>query len=363
MSRVPADIRINNFDLIRLLAASQVVCEHGFEHLLGAAGTPWWSWIVQAFPGVPIFFAVSGFLISMSYERVGGLATYLRNRFLRIYPGLWACLAVSLLTVVLFGAIDWAAVGAGRVGVWILAQVSIVQFYNPDWLRGYGAGVLNGSLWTIPVELQFYLVLPITYTLLRLGGERRRNFALVVTTAFFWTLNYLYVMMGPEAGERLWYKLAGVTFVPHIYLFFIGVLLQRNWDVVSRWVVGKGAWWVVGYGLVAAAMHAGGMSVGTNTPHPVGVLPLLGVVFALAYSVPTLADRLLGRNDISYGVYIYHMPVVNAFLVFGLVGAGALIFPLLGVTFALALVSWRLIERPALRHKQQTVHGLQTEVP
>lgn len=38
--------------------------------------------------------------------------------------------------------------------------MSFVQFYNPDWLRGFGTGVLNGSLWSIPVELQYYVLLP-----------------------------------------------------------------------------------------------------------------------------------------------------------------------------------------------------------
>lgn len=41
--------------------------------------------------------------------------------------------------------------------------MSVVQFYNPDLLRGYGVGVLNGSVWTIPVELQYYAVLPLLY--------------------------------------------------------------------------------------------------------------------------------------------------------------------------------------------------------
>ena len=84
---------------------------------------------------------------------------------------------------------------------------------------------------------------------------------------------------------------------------------------------------------------------------------LLAVVFSAAYSAPSLADRLLRRNDISYGTYIYHMPVVNAFIVLGIAGSAGAIGLILGVTLLLAAASWRLVERPALRKKRQTLHA------
>jgi peptidoglycan/LPS O-acetylase OafA/YrhL len=62
-----------------------------------------------------------------------------------------------------------------------LAQLSIVQFYNPDFLRGYGVGVLNGSLWTISVELQFYVMLPWVWTFTAYG-RKRFTLALIAAT-------------------------------------------------------------------------------------------------------------------------------------------------------------------------------------
>ena len=65
--------RVNNFDLLRIIAASQVVLGHTVGHL--DIDHPWgWS-LVEAFPGVPIFFGVSGFLISASYERSSSLVS------------------------------------------------------------------------------------------------------------------------------------------------------------------------------------------------------------------------------------------------------------------------------------------------
>ena len=352
------DIRVNNFDLLRLIAASQVVLIHGVEHfgLLGP-GMMGWFWFVHAFPGVPIFFAISGFLISLAYERSPDLRTYLRNRALRLFPALWLCLVVSIGIVVALGGINWHAVGPGRFGVWLAAQATVVQFYNPSWLRGFGVGVLNGSLWTIPVEMQFYLVLPVIYAVLQL--ERRPgNLALPVLLGIFWGINRWYVHLVPMYGETFWHKLLGVTFVPHLYLFLAGVLMQRNWTRVAPWIAGRGALWLAGYAVVAYLLHSAGFRVGTNTPDPLGVPFLLAAIFALAYTGPGLSDRLLRRNDISYGVYIYHMLAVNSFLVLGWPSSWSLIVLLFVVTFLAAGLSWGLVERRALARKRSTVHAV-----
>lgn len=356
IQRSASDIRTNNFDLLRLLAAIQVVIVHGLDHLrLVGVPAPSWQWFLEAFPGVPIFFAISGFLISLSYERSADLKTYAQNRMLRIFPGLWACFIVSVGLVALL-APRLLHVGVRQFVPWVAAQLTLGQFYNPAWLRGYGVGVLNGSLWTIPVELQFYAVLPLIYLALGLR-KRHGNVWVVVLLGAFWCVNRTFVHLDATEGAQLWYKLWGVSFLPYIYLFVAGILLQRNWARVAGWVVGRWLPWLGAYVVIAFLLHRLGLVVGTNHPSPVSMPFLLAVVFSLAYSAPALADRLLRRNDISYGTYIYHMPVVNAFLVLGIARGPGAIWPILGVTLVLAAISWILVERPALRKKRQTQHA------
>lgn len=355
--RSPADIRTNNFDLLRLLAAIQVVVVHAMDHLRPAGvPAPSWQWFLEAFPGVPIFFAISGFLISLSYERSADIKTYTQNRALRILPGLWACFFVSVASVAIL-APQVLHVGVRQLAPWLAAQLTLGQFYNPAWLRGYGVGVLNGSLWTIPVEIQFYAVLPLIYLVFGLR-HRRGNTGLLALLAACWGVNRLFVHLDSANSAQLWYKLWGVSFLPYIYLFIAGILLQRNWSRVAGWFAGRWLPWLATYVVIALVLHRVGLMVGTNHPSPVSVPFLLAVVFSVAYSAPTLADRLLRRNDISYGTYIYHMPVVNAFIVLGVTGSAGAICLILGVTLLVAATSWRLVERPALRRKRQTVHTL-----
>lgn len=145
----------------------QVALHHSATHLQIDLHDSWFFGVTGLFPGVPIFFFISGFLISKSYERSPNLVDYVPNRILRIYPGLFVCFWVSLGSVFLAGYFESVEVSALDFLRWIAAQLTIGQFFNPEFMRLYGAGVLNGSLWTIPVELQFYIVVPVLYLVAR----------------------------------------------------------------------------------------------------------------------------------------------------------------------------------------------------
>lgn len=150
---------VNNFDLIRLAAAIQVVVYHGLKYLYGEENAV--LKVIQFVPGVPIFFFVSGYLISASYDRSRSMGSYARKRALRIFPALWLCIALTVLALTLDGYLRDASPTIGEFGTWVAAQSSFLQFYNPEWSRHYGAGIINSALWTITVEMQFYVMMPV----------------------------------------------------------------------------------------------------------------------------------------------------------------------------------------------------------
>lgn len=306
--------RKNNFDLLRLAAATQVLIIHATDHLHGQVPTA-----LLRLPGVPIFFVISGYLVAASLRR-NDLATYARARALRIYPALWVCLLLSMATCdVSFWRIEAIP--------WFLAQISFLQFYNPDFLRGYGVGVLNGSLWTIPVELQFYVLLPF---LIRL-----RTPALIVIAG----LSALLSAIEPLGKLGIY---IGVTVAPHLYLFLLGVLLQRHPVKLNPYL------WVGIYAASSLLLGALGFEVAGNRINPASAVLLGTMVIALAHSRPIPL-----KYDISYGLYIYHMPVINRLLAWGATDA---IVIAIATSFALATASWLLVERVALSFKVPKYH-------
>lgn len=273
------EFRINNFDMLRTIAALQVVVVHGIEHfeLTVSAGI---STLLALFPGVPIFFFISGFLITASLVRNPNLVYYFQNRFLRIFPGLWFSFFVSLTILFAFDQLVYDS----RLLVWILAQVTVFQFYNPDFLRGFGVGVINGSLWTIPVELQFYLFLPfLVYLTAKLKDKKYFNFlALMFVTlliAFNW-FNYSHT----GADKNILVKLFAVSLAPHLYMFLLGALFYRYFDPVYRLLTGRFVYMLLAYLTISVLAYAADFRPFGNGINPVSYCFLAFVVFSFAYS-------------------------------------------------------------------------------
>lgn len=339
-------LRPNNFDLIRLAAALQVVLLHSVEGL--GLSLPNWAEPIRWFPGVPIFFVLSGFLVSLSYERNPDIRSYAVSRLLRIFPALWVCFFLSLLSVAWIRPDRLTLASPADLVSWGAAQLSIGQVFNPSFLRDYGVGALNGSLWTIPVELQFYAVIPILY--FALGLHRRRSAALVPLIIASLVLNRVFAGW-KLSSDSLAMKLFGTTFVPHVWYFLVGIFVQRNFGRLRSLFAGKAMRWVTAHLAGCALLAPLGWHVSGNLIGPLPSLTLIGVTFSLAYTAPTLSERLLQRNDVSYGTYLYHMVIVNAVIEMQWARTTTTILAVFTLTLACATLSWKFVEQPALAWK------------
>lgn len=357
--------KMNNFDLIRLVAALQVAITHSIPLFVPSSGDSFVLHLVELFPGVPVFFFVSGFLISKSFEKNSSVREYALNRTLRIYPGLMVCFVVSLAMVSSTGYFSAARPSVSAMLPWVLGQLSFVQFYNPSFMRHYGVGVLNGSTWTITVELQFYALVPALYALFRVRvfSPRWTNGVLVTLLCIFCLMNRIYVGSAPHHAHELWFKLIGVSFLPWFYMFLVGVLFQKNCERFLAWFGGRWVVLFVAYCMLEA-LGSGVLRWNLGNGNTLGVplfLALAIVTFAAAFTCPALSDRLLRRNDISYGVYVYHMPIVNLLLVVGLGGSVTGFLLAISATLVCACLSWKAIEKPALAWKKHPLY--QHEAP
>lgn len=338
----------NNLDLIRIIAALQVAIAHGFRFIPEVRGPL--QDILEFLPGVPILFFISGFLISASFERSPGLKKFAEKRALRIFPALWFCLLGTLALLYLTGYMASKDISITGVLSWLAAQASILQFYNPDFARHYGAGIVNPALWTICVELQFYIVTPIIIQLFRRWRPLFWGaFALMVVTSFAY--NYY---LDPLYGNATAVKLLGVTFLPWIAMFMVGNLTYFYWPQIHPIVEGKFAYWAVAYALVIAAGYSfqtqTGIFVSGNRLSIVIFAFLAGLILSCAYSMKGLASVLRG-TDISYGLYLWHMPIIGTWLYLDLPRTQSAVFACLVIALLTAGLSWFLIEKPALKRK------------
>ncbi|WP_259016461.1 acyltransferase family protein [Emticicia fluvialis] len=345
--------RTNNFDLLRLIAAFQVLIWHGavqfkvFDNM--------WGFLSLLFhiPGVPIFFTISGFLISHSLERNQfNLKKYFKNRALRIYPALWVCTAITALLLIYFVK----PIILKDLLLWLAAQVSFLQFYASPSLKTWGAGHPNGSLWSVAVELQFYLVLPVLLYVINLPRKLWQTNLLLA--AIFVVSVILKLVINTNswvlAHEQV-HKLFGNTVLYYLHFFLTGIAIYKNFTWIEKLVKNKVLIWLIIYAAYVL-IACNWLKLYVN-PYDVSVwgiiantlLSMLSLSFAFSYI--HLSKRLLHENDLSYGIYIYHLPVINVMLSLGFTGSIWNLIAMSAIVCLISYFSWIWVEKPALKAK------------
>jgi len=331
--------RSNNFDALRLVAASSVIFSHAFllsqgrqdnEPLMVLSG----GQTVLGVVGVFVFFVISGFLVTQSFETTGSPLRFAAKRALRVYPGLAAC--ILLCTFVLGALVTTLPPGAylRSAGVYdfLLHNLALNVEHNglPDVrFTGFPVGdIVDGPLWSLPCEIVMYVMV------LALGSLSLLRLWLLVPLL---ALGLACIWF--DTAQSPWF----IGSVGWLLGFFVaGMILYKLRDRgIFRARVALAA--LAGLALSAAL---GGFIL---------LFPLLGgylvIYLALERRLPVFPAARFG--DLSYGLYIYGWPVEQALLY---LSGGALawwrLFPLaLLVSAAIAFLSWHLVEKPALKLK------------
>lgn len=322
---------------IRLLAAFEVVYGHTIAHL-NLNLPEWVSFIISFFDGVPIFFTLSGFLIWGSIGRSGNFKDYCIKRFWRIYPELWIAVAVEMIVLLALYSkpIKWM-----QMALFAFGQGTIFQFWTPDFLRDYGCGCPNGSLWTICVLIQFYFVAYYTYKKLHNTSITRWGIVFAMLVIISLTTECFYV-------DSLVFKLFRQTFIPYYWMFLFGASVA---EFRQQFMLGIKKYWHV---FVAATFLLMFIKFDIPTYH-YGLLRTLFSFLAcigLGYLLPALNLK----TDISYAVYIYHMTVVNAMIELGYTGKTSYLLITLVATAIVSYVSTKTIGEYSQMRKLKSVN-------
>lgn len=349
--------RSSNFDLLRLGAASAVVLGHA---VLVTAGPAWWA----AHPSSPFhqiaddavaaFFVISGILVTQSWRRDPHLGRYLRRRALRLMPALLVTVAITCLVVgPLLSRLTPSSYFSSS-GTWAYLLNGTV-FFQPFQLPGVFAHIpewsqVNGSLWTLRYESLCYLIVPLLIVAMAMLRSRAIVLvllgasALMATVALTTDTDYLIAGVAPLNIAGL-PGAAGWTMAPLCMLmsYFLAGMCIQLWLPRIRFD-GRLAALAVAVFIVCSQTHV--------------LFPVCVAALAYALAYVGLAARPLGRapvalGDASYGMYVWGFVVEQA--VVAAIGATvpAIVVFLIAmpVTWGIGLLSWRLIERPALRFK------------
>lgn len=335
----------NNFDLLRLLAAAQVVFCHSMAWLnLAPQLNSHLFNLVFGFPGVAIFFTVSGFLISRSWLNPETTTEiYTDHRARRIYPALWANI-LTILVVLYFidellldnptRFIMWTAT-ALVTGCDCVGTIGIGSVVTPTGFYHYFP---SGVLWTIPVELSFYLLIPLIFQ----KSSRRSQLTMNIVAVF--TISMLFQFLWPLSGDPY-------SIMQCLWIFLTGAAINLHWDRLKPMFVGKAIYWVPAYLVMnfTAQTHGLDYSVASYV-NVVQTFFLSFTVISAAHSFRPLFGILRG-HDISYGLYLWHMPVIWTMRGLDLNGHWRWLIVAYLIAATIAVLSWLLIERPMLKGK------------
>lgn len=341
----------NNFDLLRLLAAIQVLVLHHlafFTHSTYSYKTI--ESLIWNFPGVNVFFLISGYLIFQSIER-NSLATFAIKRIKRIYPALVVCFILTLVLLISFNSLNSKEIFSLDFLRWIFAQLTIFQFYNPDLVRDFGFGPPNGALWTISIEIQFYILIAgLWYWLLKNKSKRLQNIILVVLFIISATYNCLFHTY--LLSDSLAYKLSFNFILSYLYFFITGILVYINKDWCISKVKGRAFWWLISFIAVCfllAHFQIRYQRYVFNSISFFMLILLTGLVFSIAYTKASISRKILVGNDISYGIYIYQMPIINLFFHLKYNTSFYSLLLSIAICIVMGILSWVLIEKPMLK--------------
>ncbi len=341
--------RDNNFNLIRIVAALLVLFTHSFALALGDKyaeplrrdlGVTWGSIAVD------VFFVTSGFLVTASLLARRSTVEFIWARVLRIFLALLVMLLLTVFGLALFfTSLPLSSYLASYDTYYYLIKNAIlfkgIVYRLPGVFDGNPFGnAVNGSLWTMPIELRMYGILAIVWVALPLAGRHRlRVFEVLVVAGA--AASGIFVL------QRDLYAPIESDFARLFFMFFSG---GAFYVLRHRVALCRTAFLLIAIALPLAAY------LDRQTFFFLYTLTVAYFLFYLAY-VPAGAVRRYNRlGDYSYGVYIYAFPVQQsvAALIPG-VSVLNMILISAATTLLLAALSWHLIERRALDLKSSLV--------
>ncbi len=370
------------FDGFRGLFVLQVVLYHAL--------------VTDFLEGSPIiidwFFVASGFLITslLLDERRStdntDLRRFYQRRALRLFPAMYLMIAVA--TVLLIVAVNFVPAARAELGSWWiepLAAATYCYYIVAAFMPGTLDGVL-GHTWSLTVEEQFYFIWPLVFVVAMRAKRRSADLRLIVGSVLF-----IAVVMGTrvwfqsdiveltpdgavftDEADPTWqgivYRLASARPDMIVYgclLAFVNRAIPR--PLTEQWrkgiAVAGAVGWVGFLGFLVLGNRVAGFELFGGPVYQVCLLLLAPMILDLYLRQESASSRFFAHPALrwlgvrSYGIYLWHIPVLFPFLAAmdGVFGVRRLVLGLLASAAGIlaGIASFRFIEQPFLRIKDQ----------
>lgn len=339
MSNIPAEVvvdrsggppvpraRVGELDALRGLAALGVVAYHYTTFYAQEVGhvDPLPFGFAAGNYGVNLFFLISGYVIFMTLERTRDAMDFVVSRFSRLYPAYWTAIGITAAVVFSIGLPEQRLAPYG-----LLLNLTMVQQF-------LGAEHLDGSYWTLQVELFFYAQMLFWFAV----GQLRRIHWIIGA----WLALAVVQSVVVARGLHFSYAVRELLILRHIPFFALGVLFYHLHDKAEGRRLNLA---MIGLSLVAIGIAGD------------GILLVVGLVCCAVFALFVggqlrfLCIRPFAwMGAISYPLYLLHQAIGVA-LIHWLEhhGVPSMLAVAMAVLVALALATMvtRLVERPAMR--------------
>lgn len=332
--------RTTGFDYLRLGLATAVLCSHSIDVSYGVNFTMTFeNGPIRPLIAVilPMFFALSGFLVAGSLDRCRTLVSFIGLRVIRLAPALaFETVLAALILGPLLTSLPLASYFSDSLlAHYFLNIVGDIQYLLPGMFEGNPwARTVNAQLWTLPYELMCYTALAV---LAVFGIHRRRHIFALVVVALNVILTTDYVI---NAGDAGWNALPVAPGPSLVLAFLYGITFYLYRDAIPH---------ARNIGIAAGAL-ALALLIHPSTDY---LVPPLAAYFTVWLGLMRPRESILTRHgDYSYGIFLFGFPIQQAMT--QIMGPAFHewywnIAASLPLTIVFAIISWHFVEKPSLR--------------